>query len=65
MYAFSQRLGNRGELLQRAEQIRGALPEFYQQNYAIFEGRKVNRADLSARNDALVVLLDEFISGQR
>jgi hypothetical protein len=61
MYAFSQRLERKAELLVKAEQIRAALPEFYQMNYAIFEGRKVNRADMSARNDAVIVLLDSIL----
>jgi hypothetical protein len=61
MYAFSQRLESKTELLLRADQIRAALPEFYQQNYAIFEGRKVNRADMSARNEAVIALLDSIL----
>jgi hypothetical protein len=61
MYAFSQRLDRGEELLLKASEIRSALPEFYKTNYAVFEGRKVNRADISARNDALVALLDAFL----
>jgi len=61
MYAFSQRLERKTELLLRAEQIRAALPGFYQTNYAIFEGRKVNRADMSARNEAVIALLDSIL----
>lgn len=62
MYAFSQRLDRREDLLLRGNQIRAALAEFYQANYAIFEGRKVNRADMSARNDALIGLLDSILA---
>lgn len=62
MYGFSQRLDRTTELLQQSEQIRAALPDFYQANYAIFEGRKVNRADISARNEAIIGLLDSFLS---
>lgn len=61
MYAFSQRLERKTELLLRVEQVRAALPGFYQANYAIFEGRKVNRADMSARNDAMIALLDSIL----
>jgi hypothetical protein len=61
MYAFSQRLDRKTELLQNAERIRAALPEFYQKNYAIFEGRKVNRSDMGARNDAMIAFLDSFL----
>jgi len=61
MYAFSQRLEHKTELLLRAEQIRAALPGFYQTNYAIFEGRRVNRADMSARNEAVIALLDSIL----
>jgi hypothetical protein len=61
MYAFSQKLDRKTELLLRAEEIRTALPAFYQTNYTIFEGRKVNRADMSARNDAVIALLDSFL----
>jgi hypothetical protein len=61
MYGFSQRLHRKAELLQQSEQIRNALPDFYQSNYGIFEGRKVNRADISARNEASIALLDSFL----
>lgn len=61
MYAFSQRLDSKAELLKRAAEIRAALPAFYQTNYAVFEGRRVNRADISARNDAVIALLDSFL----
>jgi hypothetical protein len=64
MYAFSQRLENTAALLSQAAQIRAALPEFYQKNYEIFEGRRVNRADISSRNDAVLSLLDSFLSGR-
>lgn len=62
MYAFSQRLGQREHLLARAELIRASLPDFYKENYSIFEGRKVNRADMNARNEVLLGLLDSFLS---
>ena len=61
MYGFSQRLDRKSELLQQAEHIRSALPDFYQTNYSIFEGRKVNRADISARNQSVFALLDSFL----
>jgi hypothetical protein len=61
MYGFSQRLERKPELLAQYQQIRAALPGFYQNNYAIFEGRKVNRADISARNEAVISLLDSFL----
>jgi len=61
MYGFSQRLERKADLLLRADQVRAALPEFYQTNYAIFEGRKVNRADMSARNEAVIALLDSIL----
>jgi hypothetical protein len=61
MYAFSQRLEHKSELLAKSDEIRTALPVFYQTHYAIFEGRKVNRADMSARNDAAIALLDSFL----
>jgi hypothetical protein len=64
MYAFSQRLDRKADLLQKAVQIRAALPEFYQTNYAIFEGRRVNRADISARNDAVIAFLDSLLSAR-
>jgi len=62
MYAFSQRLDRREELLLVGQKVRDALPDFYQNNYAIFEGRKVNRADMNARNDALIGLLDSILA---
>lgn len=61
MYSFSQRLDRKAELLANADKIRTALPGFYETHYAIFEGRKVNRADMSARNDALIALLDSML----
>lgn len=61
MYGFSKRLERKADLLLRADQVRAALPEFYQTNYAIFEGRKVNRADMSARNEAVIALLDSIL----
>lgn len=61
MYGFSQRLERKADLLLRADQVRAALPEFYQTNYAIFEGRKVNRADMSARNEAVIALLNSIL----
>ena len=61
MYAFSQRLERKTELLLQADEISAALPGFYQKNYAIFEGRKVNRADMSARNEAVIALVDSFL----
>jgi Protein of unknown function DUF262 len=61
MYAFSQQIERKAELLARAEQIRAALPEFYQTNYAIFEGRKVNRVDMNARNGAMIALLNSVL----
>lgn len=61
MHAFSQRLDRRDVLLANAERLRRELPGFYEVNYTIFEGRKVNRADLSARNDAVAALLDSIL----
>jgi len=65
MYAFSQRLERKTELLSAAVQVREALPEFYQSNYEIFEGRRVNRADIKSRNDAVLTLLDSILSEHR
>jgi len=61
MYAFSQRLEHKSELLSQAEKIRAALPDFYKEHYGVFEGRRVNRADMSARNQAVLALLDMFL----
>jgi len=65
MHAFSERLHYEAELLNQAENIREALPEFYQTNCAIFEGRKVNRADIDARNQVTLAFLDTFLSGHK
>lgn len=62
MYAFSQRLDKKTAIIERRADIRAALPAFYQENYTIFEGRKVNRADMSARNDAILGLLDSVLA---
>ena len=40
MYAFSQRLEYKSELLSAAVRIRGALPAFYQSNYVSFRGQE-------------------------
>src|SRR5882762_239186 len=64
MYAFSQRLDRAGELLAKADQIRKSLEGFYRENYGIFEGRKVNRADLHARNEAVLGLLDSHLTAR-
>jgi hypothetical protein len=61
MYAFSQRLYKRAIIIENRDLIREALPAFYQENYSIFEGRRVNRADMSSRNDAVLGLLDSII----
>ena len=65
MYAFSQRLERKTELLSAAVRVREALPEFYQINYEMFEGRRVNRADIKSRNDAVLTLLDSILSEHR
>lgn len=61
MLAFSQRLDHKTELQDQAENIQAALPSFYQTNYGIFEGRKVNRADIESRNEAFLTFLDTFL----
>jgi hypothetical protein len=64
MYAFSQRLERKADLLSSAEQIRDALQKFYEKNYGIFEGRMVNRADTNKRNDSMIALLDSLLPAQ-
>jgi hypothetical protein len=61
MFAFSKLLDSAAELTAKAAEIRAALPAFYQEHYEIFEGRKVNRSDIKARNEAFLKLLQSFL----
>lgn len=64
MYAFTVLNDHADRLRQQSEQIQEALPEFYKANYQLFEGRRVNRADMKARNDAFASFLRPFVDSQ-
>lgn len=57
MFCFSQNLDSAGKLISKRTQIRSELKGFYKSKYAIFEGRNVNKSDITARN----IAFDEFI----
>lgn len=57
MYAISQHIDKIEELKQKSEIIQTDIVVFYEQNYAIFEGRKVSRAAIEKRQN----MFDQFI----
>lgn len=58
MYVFSQKLGQREQILAKKEEFQEHIKEFYEGNYDVFEGRNVNRTNIEDRNK----LLDEFVT---
>lgn len=65
MHAFTALLGRADELRARSREIRDTLSGFYRANYEIFEGRRVNRLDVKARNDAFTEFLRSALDSIR
>ncbi|MGF7208335.1 hypothetical protein GGE65_002920 [Skermanella aerolata] len=61
MFTLSKALASRGTLVNKSEEIRDALPTFYQENYAMFEGRYTNLSDIEARNILFQKFLKQFL----
>jgi hypothetical protein len=52
MFVISKMLDRSDELRSAAAAIQGGMPDFYKENYGIFEGRNVNASDITAREEA-------------
>lgn len=57
MYVFSGWLQQKDKILEKKEVFNERIKEFYETNYAVFEGRSVNRSDILERNR----LFEEFV----
>ncbi len=57
MYAFSAMLDNAERLRSSAESIRRGLEDFYAEKYELFDGRKTNASDITARDEAFISFL--------
>lgn len=60
MFVFSQNLESVDRLLNAREEIREALPAFYEENYTEFEGRYTNLRNVEARNRLFTEFLSAF-----
>jgi len=65
MYAFTVLRERDDDFRNRSVEIREALPQFYKANYEIFEGRRVNRLDIKARNEAFAEFLRSTVDAAR
>ncbi|MDO8771372.1 MAG: DUF262 domain-containing protein [Burkholderiaceae bacterium] len=61
MFVFSQNLHNKAELLEKSEDIKNALPDFYEKNYQYFEGRNTNLSNIVKRNELLTEFIRRFV----
>ncbi|MGW5700914.1 DUF262 domain-containing protein [Amycolatopsis japonica] len=60
MFAFSRLISVGDRLVEQAANICNALPEFYQNNSAAFDGRKVNLSDVRVRDQLFFKFLEGF-----
>ena len=61
MFAVSNLLDYRHELLSRKNDILNSIEKFYIDNYSTFEGRNTNPAALDRRDEAFLNYLKGFI----
>jgi hypothetical protein len=64
MFVFSQHLDERDVLIARKDKLRGSLESFYKSNYEKFEGRNVNRANVTERNQLFESLIQETLASK-
>ncbi len=62
MFAISQNLEKKAELLAKREEIRARTKELYEQEYEQFQGRYTNRENLRLRNDLFCKLFAEVLN---
>ncbi|MDE4063247.1 DUF262 domain-containing protein [Phaeobacter gallaeciensis] len=62
MFALSLLLDREAELLEKQEDIKNKLSDFYKENYSTFEGRNVNPAALIEREEKLYEYFKNFVS---
>jgi hypothetical protein len=62
MYVLSHYVDKSDKLLSKQITIRAAIRVFYENNYDIFEGRNVNPSMLEARDTALKIFFEEFMT---
>lgn len=58
MYVFSMWIGQKDQILAKKGEFQEQIKQLYQQNYATFEGRAVNRSNIIERNR----LFEEFVA---
>ncbi len=61
MHGFSSHLQDAGMLRAKAAEIREQISAFYDANYDVFDGRKVNASDVARRDEAFDQFLLTFI----
>lgn len=61
MFSLSLLLEREEELLERSEDIRAQLSDFYKDNYETFEGRNVNPKALMEREERLIEYFSSFL----
>ncbi len=62
MFGFSRLLAEGDQLKARAKEIQDAMEQFYEENYALFDGRKTNASDIESRDEATGTFLEGFTS---
>lgn len=61
MFVVSQNLERRDELVAASSQIKSRLPDFYRENYGLFEGRYTNLSNITERNAKIAEFIDGFL----
>jgi len=64
MYVFSQHLDDRSLIIEKREEFKSDIEEFYKNNYDDFGGRSTNLSDIEKRNRLLDDFVENIIAGQ-
>jgi hypothetical protein len=64
MFVFSQYLDDLPMLVARKDYLQGRLPSFYKEHYDSFEGRNVNRSNVTERNRLFESLINEALASE-